>query len=244
MRRRNVLIVVFLTGSWAFGEGASSEPALQPDVQGALGRIRATSLRGDLSFLASDLLEGRDTPSRGLDIAAEYIAAQFRIAGLEPIGALQPGVAGDYFQSAKMMVVEPSYTNFNVRLSRGEREFSAGPNDAVLRIDAVLDIQKAPLFKLDLADAELVDKLTASQVEGRVVITEVTPELRSRLRAANRILRRAKPTLTILVDRTGVRAYQEPGHRLEDPDESSAAGSPRITLTGEAAARFYAALKP
>jgi Zn-dependent M28 family amino/carboxypeptidase len=40
------------------------------------------------------LLEGRDTPSRGLDIAAEYIAAQFRRIGLEP--------AGDdgYFQTA------------------------------------------------------------------------------------------------------------------------------------------------
>ena len=102
MRRRDVLIVVFLTGFWAVGEGASSEPALQPDVQGALGRILATSLRGDLSFLASDLLEGRDTPSRGLDIAAEYIAAQFRIAGLEPIGS-QPGVAGGYFQNARML---------------------------------------------------------------------------------------------------------------------------------------------
>src|SRR5262249_12525836 len=44
------------------------------------------SLRGHLSFIASDALEGRGTPSRGLDIAAEYIAAQFRRAGLEPVG--------------------------------------------------------------------------------------------------------------------------------------------------------------
>src|SRR5215472_18222384 len=62
----------------------------------ALDRISAQSLRGHLSFLASDLLEGRHTPSRGLDLAAEYIAAQFRRAGLEP--------AGDdgYFQTARM----------------------------------------------------------------------------------------------------------------------------------------------
>lgn len=51
-----------------------------------LDRISAQSLEGHLSFLASDLLEGRGTPSRGLDIAAEYIAAQFRRAGLEPAG--------------------------------------------------------------------------------------------------------------------------------------------------------------
>src|SRR5580658_8298323 len=129
MRRRNVLIVVFLTGFWAVGEGASSEPALPPDVPEALGRIHATSLRGDLSFLASDLLEGRDSPSRGLDIAAEYIAAQFRIAGLEP------AAAGDYFQSAKMLVVEPSYANFVLQLSTGGREVLIQPNDAVLRLD-------------------------------------------------------------------------------------------------------------
>jgi Zn-dependent M28 family amino/carboxypeptidase len=62
----------------------------------ALDRISAQSLAGHLSFLASDLLEGRATPSRGLDIAAEYIAAQFRRAGLEPAGTegyFQTGLA-------------------------------------------------------------------------------------------------------------------------------------------------------
>ena len=48
--------------------------------------VSANSLKGHLSFLASDALEGRGTPSRGLNLAAEYIAAQFRRAGLEPLG--------------------------------------------------------------------------------------------------------------------------------------------------------------
>src|ERR1700694_4859775 len=72
-----------------------------PDVQAALDRISPNSLRGDLSFLASDLLEGRGTPPRGLKIAAEYIASEFRRAGLEP------AVNGDYFQTAGMMVKRP-----------------------------------------------------------------------------------------------------------------------------------------
>jgi hypothetical protein len=59
-----------------------------------LNRITADSLRGHLSFIASDLLEGRKTPSRGLDLAAEYIAAQFRRAALEPAGEL----GKSYFQ--------------------------------------------------------------------------------------------------------------------------------------------------
>jgi Peptidase family M28 len=56
------------------------------DIRAALDHITADSLRGHLSFIASDALEGRSTPSRGLDLAAEYIAAQFRRAGLEPAG--------------------------------------------------------------------------------------------------------------------------------------------------------------
>src|ERR1041385_8100366 len=59
---------------------------LTPERKAALDQVSANSLRGHLSFIASDLLEGRGTPSRGLDLAAEYIAAQFRRAGLEPGG--------------------------------------------------------------------------------------------------------------------------------------------------------------
>jgi Zn-dependent M28 family amino/carboxypeptidase len=61
-----------------------------------LDRITADSLCGHLSFIASDLLEGRKTPSRGLDLAAEYIAAQFRRAALEPAGEM----GKSYFQVA------------------------------------------------------------------------------------------------------------------------------------------------
>ncbi len=231
MRRRNISIVVFLTGLWASGQ-----TVVTPDVQKALGDIKASSLRGDLAFLASDLLEGRDSPSRGLDIAAEYIAAQFRIAGLEP------GVGRDYFQNAEMFAVTPSFANFDLKLSHGGREFSVRAQDTVLRLSAALDIHDAPLFKLDFADRALMDNLTASQVDGKVVITEFTPKLESQSRAASQILRKAKPELTILVDQKGVTARGEPSHRLEDPDEPGS-GSPRITLTGDAAERFYANLR-
>jgi Peptidase family M28 len=79
-----VLLATFCTAGWA---------QVTPEMRIVAGHITANSLRGDVSFLASDLLEGRDTPSRGLDIAGEYVASQFRRLGLEP--------AGDdgYFQS-------------------------------------------------------------------------------------------------------------------------------------------------
>src|SRR5882672_7867798 len=81
-------------------------PEVLPEIRAALDRISADSLRGHLSFIASDLLEGRNTPSRGLEIASEYIAAQFRRAGLEP--------AGDtgYFQNAGFLSVEQARDGF------------------------------------------------------------------------------------------------------------------------------------
>ena len=60
--------------------------ALSNGEQQLMDAITADELRAHVSFLASDALEGRDTPSRGLDEAAAYIAAQFRRAGLEPAG--------------------------------------------------------------------------------------------------------------------------------------------------------------
>src|SRR5262245_34612785 len=94
---RGFLRSVFVVGIAACCLSAQQvKPAFKitPDIGAMLDRISGDSLRGHLSFIASDLLEGRGTPSRGLDIAAEYIAAQFRRAGLEP--------AGDdgYFQTA------------------------------------------------------------------------------------------------------------------------------------------------
>ncbi|HEU0138850.1 MAG TPA: hypothetical protein VFQ79_04035, partial [Bryobacteraceae bacterium] len=57
---------------------------VSPALAAALEQITPDRLKGDVSFLASDALEGRATPSRGLEVAAEYIAARFRAAGLEP----------------------------------------------------------------------------------------------------------------------------------------------------------------
>lgn len=66
----------------------------------AVPAISAQSMRGHMHFLASDLLEGRDTPSRGLDLAAEYIASQFQAMGVEPAGT------NGYFQIADWNILK------------------------------------------------------------------------------------------------------------------------------------------
>lgn len=53
----------------------------------------ARRIEADLRFLADDLLEGREAGTRGYDLAARYVASQFRKLGLAPgagQGFLQP----------------------------------------------------------------------------------------------------------------------------------------------------------
>lgn len=71
---------LFLLPLAAFAIGAA-QPAARPPESQAAQRVRA-----HVEFLASDLLEGRDTGSRGYDIAAAYVVSQFAQLGLKPGG--------------------------------------------------------------------------------------------------------------------------------------------------------------
>ncbi len=89
--RRVLPITVAALSLVAFAQRTSS---LTTEQQTAIGKISPDSLKGNLSYLSSDMLEGRGTPSRGLDLAAEFIASRFRAAGLEAVGD------DGYFQTA------------------------------------------------------------------------------------------------------------------------------------------------
>src|SRR5262249_2198284 len=54
-------------------------------------------MRKDITFLASDECEGRGITTKGINLAADYIADQFRQAGLKPAGT-----GGNYFQPFTM----------------------------------------------------------------------------------------------------------------------------------------------
>jgi Zn-dependent M28 family amino/carboxypeptidase len=62
--------------------------------------IDPEKIRAHVRFLASDLLEGRGPGTRGGQLAAEYIATQFALAGARPAGE-----NGTYFQKVPLMAV-------------------------------------------------------------------------------------------------------------------------------------------
>jgi Zn-dependent M28 family amino/carboxypeptidase len=64
--------------------GPAARLGFPPEVQAAMTSIDPERIRAHVKFLADDLLEGRGTGTRGGDIAARYIAAQFELYGLKP----------------------------------------------------------------------------------------------------------------------------------------------------------------
>ncbi|HXG44155.1 MAG TPA: M28 family peptidase [Gemmatimonadales bacterium] len=77
-----------LLGTLALATAGPPGLASQTTAPGSrlAGAASPASYRAHLEFLASDLLEGRGTATRGGLLAAQYIATQFQRLGLEPAG--------------------------------------------------------------------------------------------------------------------------------------------------------------
>src|SRR4029453_9444712 len=63
--------------------------------------ISGERIRAYVKFLSSDLLEGRGVAVRGGDLATEYLATQFALAGAKPAGD-----NGTYFQKVPLVGVQ------------------------------------------------------------------------------------------------------------------------------------------
>ena len=248
----------------AQGAKGKADPA---HWRAALEQVSAESMKGHLSFLASDALEGRRTPSRGLDIAAEYIAAQFRRAGLEPVGD------DGYFQTADWVL--SARDAGALRLS-----FSGGPSPPpALRPEQLgvgfsfagfefwqpaggLSLSGARLLKLDFAGG--ARGLTREQAAGRVVVSEFPALPRGDQARALRMLgeqndflarvREMGSPLVLSFDRGRERARGGAGPRVIDPEQRAPGRNapelglggvqtaPLVVAYGAEAARFFDSL--
>jgi Zn-dependent M28 family amino/carboxypeptidase len=71
---------------------------VSPVVFGQYQDVSGERIRAHTRFLSSDLLEGRGVGTRGGDLATEYIATQFALAGAKPAGD-----NGTYFQRVPLV---------------------------------------------------------------------------------------------------------------------------------------------
>ena len=246
------LVLIISVSCMGAYQSASPTFNMTPEVKAALDTVSADSLRGHLSFIASDMLEGRDTPSPGLDIAAEYIAAQFRRAGLEPVGD------DGYFQTANWLLSVNDPNGFYLKFHNGKETLSIGKEQVSLSFSSALNLSGATLFKANYDDPEGLAALTSDQVEGKVILTEIPDfrrEDRSRrselLRARNQFLAgmaELKPALIISIDRSSATGEGFGSGQLIDPENRRAParrpGLPMLTVHNPRAVEIHDAMKP
>ncbi len=61
------------------------------------------AIKAHMSFLADDAMEGREAGTRGYDIAANYVAAQYALLGVKPAGD-----KGTYLQRVPLLAFRPA----------------------------------------------------------------------------------------------------------------------------------------
>jgi Zn-dependent M28 family amino/carboxypeptidase len=82
----SLLVVTFPATYAQRAADRSKKAAASTTAQRGVDTISASQIRDYLTFIASDEMEGRDTPSRGLDTTAKFLAMNLARWGFKPAG--------------------------------------------------------------------------------------------------------------------------------------------------------------
>ncbi|HWF08183.1 MAG TPA: M28 family peptidase, partial [Bryobacteraceae bacterium] len=181
---------------------AAAFAQLPAPQQAAIDRISSGSLKTNLSYLAGDALEGRGTPSHGLDLAADYIAKQFHNAGLE---SATPD--GSFFQPAKFDDARDNMDGFRLQLKAAGADVAVAADEVRVRSFDSLDLTNAPVLKLP-------DNGALPPVAGKIV---AGPERRYGEEIALNELQSRRPALILLIGRT--RNIRRKGNTLQAAEQ-------------------------
>lgn len=110
--RRSLLLLAVTAAPLA----AQSRPEIHSAaaVRAAVGSITEADYRRRIMALADDSMGGRGTPSPGLEMAASYIASEFRRLGLRP-----GGDSGTFMQRYRIERAAPDSTSYGMVMGAG-----------------------------------------------------------------------------------------------------------------------------
>ena len=105
MRKPSIILLIVICSLIA----AQAQSSAPPAAQKAMNAIDSEKIRATVKYLSGDALQGRGTGQKGGDMAADWIAEQFKSYGLLPAGD-----AGTYFQKINFFGVttDPKQTQF------------------------------------------------------------------------------------------------------------------------------------
>ena len=170
-----------------------AKPEAPPaDIKAGFDTISAKSSLSLLTFIASDLLEGREAGTRGYQVAAEYAASLFGLWDLTPIGDLAPRTMSmaqfmsgataparpaekTYWQEFPLMETLETSSRMALEVRNGQavlnREFQTGADYS--SISPTGDVLTAPVvfvgYGADDKDAKY-DDFKGIDVKGKIVM--------------------------------------------------------------------------
>ncbi len=154
------LALSLLFPTLAFGQAAVK---LTPAERKMADAITAGQISNYLHFIASDAMGGRDTPSQGLDVTAEFIKMNLEKWGFKPAGD-----NGTFFQ--KIALARESLDPEKTTLEIGGQSFKFG--DDFFRVGGTGTASGPVVFGKDgwMVRSKGIDAFSGIDVAGKVVV--------------------------------------------------------------------------
>ncbi|HEY0042914.1 MAG TPA: M28 family metallopeptidase [Allosphingosinicella sp.] len=189
----------------------------------------AERFKSHVTFLADDLLEGRDTGSRGYEIAANYVATQF-----EGLGLKAAGPQGSWYQQVPFMRFALGDTPGTVRV--GGQSFTHGqqillsprPQQGALSVEAPVVFVGYGLSAPQIG----VDDYKGLNVKGKIVVAlggfpkGMASDIGAHLNSEKRRVASDKGAIGMITLRTRAEAERRPWARAVE-----GAGEPVMSWT-------------
>ena len=167
-----ILLAAFATLPATGLADETAAPTLTADQQAAMETVQEGRVLSTVSFLSSDEMAGRDTPSKELRIASAYVASRFRGADLEPLGD-----DNTFYMTQQFQMTQPAPSAATVRLPDGtafplHAVLIGPPDDLDVTATAVnlADVSTAASRDIVLMDAAKVPPGVSAK-PGRVIAT-------------------------------------------------------------------------
>jgi len=135
-----LLVVLALLVSFRLAGLAETQQPMPASVATGFNLIREDTLRADLTFLASDALEGRMSLQNGDAVAIQWIASEFAKAGL------QPAENGSFLQPVELIEYRADRAQSYVALKRSGSEKQWKFPDALGSYHSDVDVTAEVIF--------------------------------------------------------------------------------------------------
>lgn len=161
--RKHLFVLLLVTGLLMPTAALAQTVKITPAERKIAESITASQLSSYLHFVASDAMAGRDTPSQGLDLTAEFLKMNLERWGFKPAGD-----NGTFFQKIELAreVLEPEKTRFEVN----GRAFKLG--DDFLRLSGSRAASAQLVFGRDgwMIRTKNIDAFAGVDVAGKIVV--------------------------------------------------------------------------